>query len=319
LVILNFGLPPQSKAKPCFELPSTIDSLPNLEPAAMLSAPNFFWREGPLAEIKNANDFKAWQQGKPREVLVAFSARAALRVLPLVQEALHDNSDTVLQVFGSLAFTWAGAKYSAAATKGYSTSSGAIEAGHSVPVSSTASDAAFAAHTASRTVDAASVRDDASAYAAVAVASAANAISLSPAAFWSAVSIDARRVEKGVVAPVIAASPLWPQPQGQPVWLQSLWQQMKEALRAELQGWDVWIEWYDERLAGRFREEEHELAYVRIDTNLWYQGPGIVNAAIKRRIEELEGHEPPPSGWQSSFDQPSRRFLPPRSRMVVPG
>jgi hypothetical protein len=46
------------------------------------------------------------------------------------------------------------------------------------------------------------------------------------------VSIDATRMEEGAAASDIAGSPLWPQPQGQPDWLRSLWQEMKAALHA---------------------------------------------------------------------------------------
>jgi hypothetical protein len=61
----------------------------------------------------------------------------------------------------------------------------------------------------------------------------------------------------------------------------------------------VWTEWYDDRLAGHVRDEERELAYVRIEEALWNQGPATVNAEIKRRIEDLE----PP---QSHTQEPKR-------------
>ncbi len=51
------------------------------------------------------------------------------------------------------------------------------------------------------------------------------------------------------------------------------------------QDWQVWTIWYEHRLDGRVREEERELAYVRIDESLWNQGPAIVNAEIARRAE----------------------------------
>ena len=63
---------------------------------------------------------------------------------------------------------------------------------------------------------------------------------------------------------------------------------MKAALLAAKEDWDVWIDWYEDRLAGRIRDEERELAYVQIKEALWDQGPAIVNAEIKWRIVELE-------------------------------
>jgi hypothetical protein len=75
--------------------------------------------------------------------------------------------------------------------------------------------------------------------------------------------------------------------------------EMKAALHAEKQDWQVWTNWYDDRLDGRDRDEERELAYVQIDEALWDQGPAIVNAEIKRRIEE---HKPP----QGHTQEPKR-------------
>jgi TIR domain len=69
-----------------------------------------------------------------------------------------------------------------------------------------------------------------------------------------------------------------------------MWQELKTALHAEKQDWQVWTTWYDARLEGRVQEEERELAYVRIDSGLWEQGSAIVNAEIKRLIET---HTPP--------------------------
>ena len=119
-------------------------------------------------------------------------------------------------------------------------------------------------------------------------ASAARAISAAAAAraagsfFWSALSADATRLEEGATVSDIAGAPLWPN--SQPVRLRSLWKVLEAGLAAEKQDWQVWTSWYGERLGGRVREERRELAYVRIGSHLWDQGPAIVNAEIKRRV-----------------------------------
>ncbi|MCI0599837.1 MAG: toll/interleukin-1 receptor domain-containing protein [Beijerinckiaceae bacterium] len=64
-----------------------------------------------------------------------------------------------------------------------------------------------------------------------------------------------------------------------------MWQELKAALHAEKHDWQVWTTWYDDRLEGRVRDEEHELAYVRIEEALWDHGPAFGNAEIKRLIE----------------------------------
>jgi hypothetical protein len=75
--------------------------------------------EGPLDEIHNTEELKAWLQSQPSDVAIAFAARAALRVLPFVQEALRYNPNhIVLPVFRALAFAWSAPGYSIP-TKGY--------------------------------------------------------------------------------------------------------------------------------------------------------------------------------------------------------
>jgi hypothetical protein len=119
-------------------------------------------------------------------------------------------------------------------------------------------------------------------------ASAARAVSAAAAAraagsfFWSALSADATRLDEGATVSDIAGAPLWPN--SQPVRLRSLWKVLEAGLATEKQDWQVWTNWYGERLGGRVREEKRELAYVRIGNHLWDQGPAIVNAEIKRRV-----------------------------------
>jgi hypothetical protein len=57
------------------------------------------------------------------------------------------------------------------------------------------------------------------------------------------------------------------------------------------QDWQVWTIWYDDRLDGRVRSVEREVAYVDVPDELWRQSPAAVNASIAKRIEE---HEPSP-------------------------
>lgn len=218
---------------------------------------------------------------------VAFAARAALRVLPIVQEALrYKPNDIILRVFGNLAFAWIAARYSLH-PKGYAPPT--IDLGAFGLASSAATSAGMAAHLARGTVSkpnlAAEVfrcADDA--FASTRAAISADASGIGPAAasmaaaaqraFWSAVSIDATGVETGATASDLASSPLWPQ--GQPDWLQSLWREVKDALLAANQDWGVWIHCYDLRLSGHVRGEAIEFAYVRIEEALWKYLLGFV-------------------------------------------
>jgi hypothetical protein len=215
-----------------------------------------------------------------------------------------------LPVFRATAISWAAAKYPARKKKLATACRTAAAALVAQSTGSTwGSGYAAAASRAAEYAAVVTIRDTASADAANAAVAAVDALAAFGAglslgfnldlatafganpvvdAFWAAVSIDATRVEEGAAASVIADLPLWPH--GQPNQLQSLWQEMIAALLAANQDWLVWIHWYDLRLSGHCRDEELELAYVRIEEALWDQGPSIVNAEIKRRIQEI----PPP-------------------------
>jgi hypothetical protein len=208
-----------------------------------------FWREAPLAKINNSKELERWLQKQPPEVMAAFAARVALRVLPIVQDAPIGafrgdfHAAIVLSVFRAMVVSWAAAKYPAhkpqitvaayadngARFAAYAAGNDAARAG-----AATARDTAFAAYYALH-MDATGA-EHAATYAASAFADADSAAD-ARAMFWSAVSIDATRVEEGAAASVIAGSPLWPRHPLGPEPLASLWQDMKAALLAEKQDW----------------------------------------------------------------------------------
>ena len=69
-----------------------------------------------------------------------------------------------------------------------------------------------------------------------------------------------------------------------PIWAGRKWADLKDKL-PEDEGWRVWIDWYEARLAGRSTNEAQEFARVTIPKEDWEQGPAHVNAIIAKRIE----------------------------------
>jgi hypothetical protein len=84
----------------------------------MISQPN--GREAELVEFRDRKELKAWLDKQPREVSVAIAARAALRVLPVLEHANEagDFTRTIfLAVFRATGVAWVAAKYPTQATR----------------------------------------------------------------------------------------------------------------------------------------------------------------------------------------------------------
>ena len=71
------------------------------------------------------------------------------------------------------------------------------------------------------------------------------------------------------------------------------------ALPARNEDWDVWIDWYEERLLGGSRGEAYELVFASAPQEVWNEGPAAANAWIK-------AHLPPVSGGSSLPPRPKR-------------
>ncbi|MBD1545120.1 KAP family P-loop NTPase fold protein [Roseibium aggregatum] len=64
------------------------------------------------------------------------------------------------------------------------------------------------------------------------------------------------------------------------------WQELKAKLGILDEGWDVWTEWYEDRLAGKAPEDEAlAVAGATLPEPIWHQGPKLVNATIKELTE----------------------------------
>ena len=101
---------------------------------------------------------------------------------------------------------------------------------------------------------------------------------------------DASFAESGRSAAELAGLPLWPS--GPPNRAFDYWRTLKAALLAANEGWEVWTDWYEARLAGdagHSRNEALEIARAMIPDEIWKQGPAVVNAEIKRFIAEHAG------------------------------
>jgi hypothetical protein len=65
-----------------------------------------------------------------------------------------------------------------------------------------------------------------------------------------------------------------------PDWWTNDWERLKAALPDD-QDWDVWIDWYEERLIGGSRGEAYELVFASAPQEVCQSGHAAANAWIK--------------------------------------
>ena len=65
-----------------------------------------------------------------------------------------------------------------------------------------------------------------------------------------------------------------------PRWASGAWGRLKASL-PKGEEWDIWVEWYEERLRGGSRGEFYEIAFTQAPPEVWDKGPAATNEWIK--------------------------------------
>ena len=246
-------------------------------------------------KIESEEDFRAWLEGKPREVSVVLASRMALRVFPMVAHASYIegfDKTIVLSIFWANILPWVAAKYP--------THDKDLEiAVHATTAATTTATMATAhATTATTATIATTTTRVASAHATTAAAHAAHATSTTAGAttdFWEALTTDClwMQNEGHHAASILAAKPLWLNEV--PKLVDRAWHDLTTVLRNKDYNWWVWINWYEARLHGHPTIDapadivrELDLGIALIDEKLWKKGPLAVNAEVQRLIDEAK-------------------------------
>lgn len=276
-----------------------------------------------MALIENTNTLEIWLESKSRIIARAMVTRAILRIVPLLSVDFEVTKDkkryrqyVILPVFRTVARQWADVKYSGRSNPEHPSDrfqldliSGVESASNSLymgadSVSRNAARAVAAATGGIRidypTSTKASFRQRAIEASAIA-ASAVRKIT-DRSIFWSAIESDASLLDSGISANKIATFPLWtPLIDAEIQLISQHWDTMKTRLLATGEDWDVWTDWYDERLAGKEpRWDDIELLRAGIGGELFArnirsylvdasrENPGDFNLFIKENIYEKE-------------------------------
>jgi hypothetical protein len=102
---------------------------------------------------------------------------------------------------------------------------------------------------------------------------------------WNTAWEDVRRLEAGDDnVQSLLMQPLWlTRP---PQYVLDDWRNLAQRLRGRSdEHWDVWIDWYETRLAGDAPvSEKNEIARASLPEDVWDQGAAIANASISRLV-----------------------------------
>ena len=264
-----------------------------------------------MVDFSSRDEVKRWLDAiqpakRQREVAVAIAARAALRVLPLLAREVkkrHSKPAGILRrllapCLRGTALPWAAARYPAHDNELRAhAAAAAFAASYAAAAYAATADAADAADAASAAAEAAAAAAASSA-AAAASAAAASAAAVAYTAGDASPADDAALIDAGRSTADLAGRPLWPN--GAPTWASEAWRDLKSALLARGEDWDVWTDWYEARLAGDAAHpanEALEIARATIPDETWKRGPAVVNAEIKRLIAEHAQLQPRPGAF----------------------
>jgi len=238
-----------------------------------------------VPQIRSQVALRDWLEGQSAQTSVAIAVRSALRVLPLTIRQTQFQSRTTaahqLAVLAGLMFRWTARALGTARYR--VTQPGSDQIAIEVAAGPAARAAAHAAVSASP--DNLGDPRGAAAHAGYSAEAAAEAVFAADEslAAWAEVNFDIA-IATASGAARLAEEPLWSGTP--PLRANEAWVDFQAALPAG-EGWDVWIEWYEQRLRGGSQVEDYELVFVSIPPAEWDKGPGAANAWIRDHLPLL--------------------------------
>ncbi|WP_419797192.1 MAG: hypothetical protein ACNI26_12745 [Terasakiella sp.] len=253
-----------------------------------------------MTEITSSEELREWLKGRDKQTCVAIAARIALRVVPFLEKAAYKHGDVIiLPSLRAKSISWfACARLNqnvdfAARTAAFTSNTATAFAARTAAITSAAA-AAASAHTAATSASASNA--SIAAAAAVRTAAAARTVTIISNA-WQEISQDISFLEEGRTVDALMERPLFLGEMGSE--LKKRWQSMKEALLSLNENWQVWTNWYEDRLVGgprpngRLVIEALERERVLIPDEDWKKGAAHVNALIAEMEKRYWVPEPP--------------------------
>jgi TIR domain len=99
-------------------------------------------------------------------------------------------------------------------------------------------------------------------------------------AAWAEIASDAAMVQDYGLETMID-KPLWTR--GAPDWATDAWVGLRAALPIR-EDWEVWFDWYENRVRGGSRGEDYEQTFVSVPSDYWNQGSAKANAWMSSEL-----------------------------------
>ena len=285
-----------------------------------------------MSEIREIRQLRQWLAKHDADTRIAITARAVLRTVPALvmlkfRGGVRPNAEThILPAFRAMTAPWTAARFSNKApalqiaaeagatslgfanTRDY-TATFAVESSADV-LSAIQSASWFASYATARPDDIAAAVDAisqaiiaieetglnlAASLTSVFTTRADTAAAAARQSAFRALNDDIRAINQNAPLRILTNSALWPR--GMPEWVSIGWQELRKDLLESNQGWEVWTNWYDDRLKGSNANDELELARATIPDEVWRQPPEAVNAYIHGLVtkyntnDEENGHQ----------------------------
>jgi hypothetical protein len=292
-----------------------------------------------LANITDQKSFRAWLDDQPKSVAVLLASRSALRVLPLTADWIHAARTReqrakraealLLPCFRAIAASWlagtwpsheaetrsAARSADSAAFSSDSAARSARDSAFSAAKSAALSAAFSAAKSAAFSANSAALSAAFSAADSAALSATLSADSAST--IWRQISVDTALLEQDDRTLTLGTSRLWDDelPEG----IVRSWKRLRALLLDLDQDWQVWIDWYEDRLkgpAGRAPIEQLELDRVLVPKDEdWELGAAHVND-ILAKLEAKYRPTPKPEEVPEQ-DGAAARFIDDGTKLVA--
>ncbi|GGF60216.1 hypothetical protein GCM10011332_12400 [Terasakiella brassicae] len=253
-----------------------------------------------MTEITSSEELKEWLKGQDKQISVAIAARIALRLIPIFDKAVvyEDKDAMILPLLRAMSISWFG---------GIELSKDIMELAIDAAPSASFANAVFALAM-KPNVDADNIfvyafsKNVVASLAAGTADAALAALSYRSSDVivsnvWQEISYDVTFLEEDNAVGALIERPLFLGEMDSK--LKKRWQSMKEALLNLDENWQVWTNWYEDRLVGgprpngRLVIEALERERVLIPDEDWNKGAAHVNALIAEMEKRYQVPEPP--------------------------